>query len=39
MERKKLLLKMIKKINRQDVIEYLFVIVTDIIAELNRPTS
>lgn len=39
MERKKQLLKMIKQINREDVIEYLFIIVTDILSELNRPTS
>ena len=39
MERKKQLLKMIKQINREDVLSYLFIIVRDIIQELNSDSQ
>ena len=39
MERKKQLLKMIKQINREDVLTYLLIIVNDILAELNSDSQ
>lgn len=39
MELKKSIIKMLKGINRQDVLEYIHQIICDIIAELNDLTS
>lgn len=39
MEMKKTLLKLIKSIKRPDVIAYIYLIIVDILDDLNLPTS